>query len=320
MKTILIAILALVCALNSCVCAENEFSPVGVWDCDFTKQYYDAEEGCYMSMNKPENAECIMTFSEDGILTVHYDSHSIYELIYGVQDVMYAWSISDGQLNMDDFVYEYDVISDTELILNNPEETFFCRRLDSGSTLPVITFGEFEQDGNSGNGPEPIEWYVIGEKDGGTILLSKYALYAMRYDEPDPELMWEHCEAGQWLNSSFYETAFNIDEREKLLNWNDLSWKVSLLSEELYDNLTTDKSTLYVIPTTYAKEVLEAADAEEEHKYTGAWLTTVFITSMDRNVYCISNYTAKKLYNCDAVMYIRPVIMLGSDTLFESTT
>ena len=40
----------------------------------------------------------------------------------------------------------------------------------------TVILGSYEQDNDLLNGPEPIEWEVIGTWDGYTILLSKYAL------------------------------------------------------------------------------------------------------------------------------------------------
>ena len=53
---------------------------------------------------------------------------------------------------------------------------------DTVQTFETVTFGTYEQDGNTGNGAEPIEWYVLDEKDGKTLLISKYILDAQPYD------------------------------------------------------------------------------------------------------------------------------------------
>ena len=41
----------------------------------------------------------------------------------------------------------------------------------------VIAFGMYEQDGNTANGPEPVEWLVIDRIGDEALLLSACLLY-----------------------------------------------------------------------------------------------------------------------------------------------
>ena len=52
----------------------------------------------------------------------------------------------------------------------------------SASVGDVVLFGRYEQDNDRMNGPEPVEWIVIGEEDGNLLLLSRYALTARSYE------------------------------------------------------------------------------------------------------------------------------------------
>ncbi len=54
-----------------------------------------------------------------------------------------------------------------------------------------ILLGTCEQDNNSDNGKEQIEWEVLGENDNGVLLLSKYILYFTQYNEDDTSVTWE---------------------------------------------------------------------------------------------------------------------------------
>ena len=76
----------------------------------------------------------------------------------------------------------------------------------------VIKFGSFEQDNDTGNGAEEIEWIVLRVEDGRALLLSKYILEGMHYDS-DSDASWEESEVRAWLNGDFYEAAFNDGER-----------------------------------------------------------------------------------------------------------
>lgn len=80
----------------------------------------------------------------------------------------------------------------------------------------MITFGTYEQDGNKKNGAEAIEWYVISDKNGKYILMSKYVLDAVRYGTEDSVATWQNSDVRSWLNGTFYKTAFNENERKYL--------------------------------------------------------------------------------------------------------
>ena len=76
----------------------------------------------------------------------------------------------------------------------------------------VITFGSFEQDNNTSNGAEDIEWIVATVEDGRALLLSKYLLYSMPYNSAG-DIAWEESDIRNWMNGEFYNEAF--DESEK---------------------------------------------------------------------------------------------------------
>ena len=73
----------------------------------------------------------------------------------------------------------------------------------------IITFGHYEQDGNTGNGQEPIEWLVLEVQPGKALLLSRYGLDAQPYNQEYVDITWEKCTLRTWLNSTFLNTAFS---------------------------------------------------------------------------------------------------------------
>lgn len=62
-----------------------------------------------------------------------------------------------------------------------------------------------------------IEWIVLAEQDGKTLLLSKYAIEAMHYHEKYEETTWERCTLRRWLNWSFYDCAFSRAEKDSII-------------------------------------------------------------------------------------------------------
>ena len=81
----------------------------------------------------------------------------------------------------------------------------------------ILTFGKYEQDNNPDNGPEEIEWIVLEEHDGNLLLLSRYGLDAVPYNDEGAETTWEESTLRSWMNSDFLETAFTPEEQSAIL-------------------------------------------------------------------------------------------------------
>ena len=79
-----------------------------------------------------------------------------------------------------------------------------------------IEFGAYEQDNDTSNGKEPIEWLVLDIVDGRALLISKYALDCKPYNETYEDTTWENCTLRKWLNEEFLNTAFSSYERDKI--------------------------------------------------------------------------------------------------------
>lgn len=95
----------------------------------------------------------------------------------------------------------------------------------SGEDKPVgpgvgdtIFFGYYEQDGNPDNGEEPIEWIVLENDNGSVLLVSKYGLDCVQYNEYLNPVTWSDSSLRVWLNSYFYGAAFSTEERQKIEN------------------------------------------------------------------------------------------------------
>ena len=102
-----------------------------------------------------------------------------------------------------------------------------------------VTFGTYEQDGNLENGPEPIEWVILDKGDDRMLLVSKYILDAQYYYEintSEEGIGWEDSTVRTWLNSDFYNTAFN-DEEKKYIPLSKIisSWRNTSITEETDD-------------------------------------------------------------------------------------
>ena len=89
----------------------------------------------------------------------------------------------------------------------------------------IVILGSYEQDNDLSNGAEPIEWQVLGTRDGHTLLLSKYALDTKQYHSPaypgelswNNKPTWEECALRSWLNNDFYNTAFSASDKQRIV-------------------------------------------------------------------------------------------------------
>ena len=93
--------------------------------------------------------------------------------------------------------------------------------LEEGS---IVLFGRYEQDGNLENGPEPIEWIVLGTSDDKALLLSKYVLDYKPVHTFNEYYPWEQSELMDWLNNDFFDKAFKISEKRRMVKM-EISFK-----------------------------------------------------------------------------------------------
>lgn len=134
----------------------------------------------------------------------------------------------------------------------------------------TYTFGSYEQDGDSSNGKEPIEWLVLDRDGDRALLLSKYALdyqSFMPFYEPVTEpYTWESCSLRRWLNGTFLNAAFSADEQQRLLTTTVITSPGSLHRS---DGPITTEDRVFLLSNTevYAYFASEAATAAEYTAY-----------------------------------------------------
>ena len=134
-----------------------------------------------------------------------------------------------------------------------------------------ITFGAYEQDANTSNGKEPIEWLVLAKENDRLLVISRYALDYKPYNEKNTSVTsvtWETCTLRKWLNNDFLNAAFSSTEKAMIPTvtvsadknpiystnpGNATQDKVFLLSIPEADKYCTSGSARQCKPTAYAK-------------------------------------------------------------------
>ena len=72
-----------------------------------------------------------------------------------------------------------------------------------------VVFGQYEQDNDTSNGKEDVEWLVLDVQEDRALLISKYLLDCKPYNTTDDHVTWETCTLRKWLNDEFINTAFS---------------------------------------------------------------------------------------------------------------
>ena len=136
-----------------------------------------------------------------------------------------------------------------------------------------VAFGAYEQDNNTENGKEPIEWLVL-DYDASTqrvLLISRYGLDARQVHRTDPFPTWARCDIREWLNGQFLNDAFSAQEQTAIVE--------TYVSTPIYNGHTGGKDTLdrvfllsrQEVEEYFANEELRQAVPTEYAKAQGAW-------------------------------------------------
>ena len=78
----------------------------------------------------------------------------------------------------------------------------------------IVYFGTYEQDNDTTNGKENIEWLVLAKENNRVLVISNKALDCRAYQANSLSYAtWEKCSLREWLNNDFFNTAFSDDEK-----------------------------------------------------------------------------------------------------------
>lgn len=85
--------------------------------------------------------------------------------------------------------------------------------LQTANVGDVVRLGAYEQDNDLSDGAEEIEWIVLSRQDDRALLISKYALDYAPFNTGSAISTWDYSTLLQWLNESFFTTAFTPAEQ-----------------------------------------------------------------------------------------------------------
>ena len=151
-------------------------------------------------------------------------------------------------------------------------------QLPGAAVGDIVTFGHYEQDNDTSNGKEAIEWQVLAVDGDKILVISRYGLDTHRFDE-NYYLGWNKSEMRSWLNSTFLNEAFTAEEQARIVTTtvstpsyrgkpggSDVEDKIWLLSREEVSSYFTSEGDRKTLPTEYAV----ARGAYQSDKLIGA--------------------------------------------------
>lgn len=215
----------------------------------------------------------------------------------------------------------------------------FAEATGSAATVPAVgdyvTFGLYEQDNVLDNGKEPIEWRVLKAENGELLLISKYALDTLPYNEERAYAKWETCTLRAWLHDEFYNAAFSDEEKAVILTKETKNWKstdtmdtVSLLDNDEAKTLFADHPDRQCTPTPYT--VSKGAYLSVKYQIKGTdypnvnwWLRTKSWENKSKGTYVAASggvmtcggHSAGYVEKRDLV--VRPVIYVNAEAFAQ---
>ena len=89
--------------------------------------------------------------------------------------------------------------------------------LVNGGIGDTVVFGKYEQNAYMPDGKEDIEWIILDVDGSRKLLISKYGLDCVMYNDEWVEVTWATSSIRNWLNTTFLNTAFSADEQKYIV-------------------------------------------------------------------------------------------------------
>ena len=151
----------------------------------------------------------------------------------------------------------------------------------------TFLMGYYEQDGNTENLREPIQWKIISihKKKNVALVLATYGLEPVSFGKAGDEeartqigLNWKNSWLREWLNGDFYDKTFTKSEKARIRT-------VSNVTDDPSGRFTT-KDQVFLLSNIEVKRYLKKAEAAacEATEYAKAKLSPEGLT---KDGYCL---------------------------------
>lgn len=141
----------------------------------------------------------------------------------GMEQSKVAYVYTDGSLGSSEDCYCYYCIRPAMWVTREaleavvPEDEALATDDRYNSETEYVKFGTYPQT-KTGDDRTPIEWQVlIPGSHNKVLLVSRYVLDALPYNESDTDAVWNNCTLRAWLNDDFIKRAFSAEEQDIIL-------------------------------------------------------------------------------------------------------
>lgn len=200
---------------------------------------------------------------------------------------------------------------------DSKEESSVSSEKETASSSDTVTFGSYQD--------ENIEWYVLTQEDGKSLLLSVHAIDTKPFN--DSPSTWDNSSLRTWLNDEFYQNAFTADEQKEiqlthLHNGDELGYgtatgqdtddHVFLLSASEAEKYLSDKETT-TSPTQYA---LSQGAYTNDKGDCAWWLRSPGMDDDGPAYYSSQGEVGTRAHKgSETIIGVRPAIWVSSDAL-----
>ena len=249
-------------------------------------------------------------------------SDQITKCELAIKDIIYTRAVNYyNEENYNEALVEFESLGEYKDSTDKAAEclSMVRRKKFIGST---IIFGHYEQDNNTSNGKEEIEWIIFDVEDGKALIVSKYALDCRPYNNTSSVTTWKECGVRKWLNETFYNVAFDADQKEKIFATDLNKYSKAYTSDKVfllgYDQLTIksdnmDKNIYMCQGTAYCYANGAAKDANGNCRW---WLRKDASNPSNRAPFV--NSAGKVVTNGNLVHYetgaVRPALWIEFST------
>lgn len=156
---------------------------------------------------------------------------------------------------------------DCEDKANEAFKKYKIQKIEGANVGDIIYYGLYEQDNNTSNGKEDIEWIVLAKENNRILVISDKALDCQPFNETGEDVTWRTCTLRKWLNDDFFNSAFSNAEKKRIPTVTVLADKnpefsinsgkatkdkVFLLSIKEVNKYFNSKSSRQCMPTNFA--------------------------------------------------------------------
>ena len=148
---------------------------------------------------------------------------------------------------------------DSEARAENIFAEYKSEKLKSAKVGENVYFGYYEQDNNTSNGKEDLKWRVLKKNGSRLLVITEYGIDCATFNKVKEAVTWESSTIRKTLNTSFIASAFDDNQRSRILDTDVVAEK-----NENYDTSpgknTVDK--VFLLSLSEAEKLMSREDRQ----------------------------------------------------------